>query len=75
MRIHLRGRVLLLIAAILACIFALSAQSRQIEISSFQNQSRLSNNSDFGFDVSYNVGELKVREIQTKEGLFDELSI
>lgn len=75
MHIHLRGRVLLLIAAILVCVFALSAQGRQIEVSSSQNQSRLSNNSDFGFDVSYNVGELKIREIQTKEGLFDELSI
>ncbi|NLW18904.1 MAG: hypothetical protein GXY81_04360 [Candidatus Cloacimonetes bacterium] len=75
MHIHLRGRVLLLTAAILVCVFALSAQTRQIEVSQSQNQVRLGNNSDFGFDVSYSVGDLKIREVQTKEGLFDELFI
>ncbi len=68
-------RMILLIAVILASFMALSAQTRQIELSTSANQALLKNNSDLGFDVQYNVGELKLREIQTKEGAFDELSI
>lgn len=70
-----KGKVLLLIALTLAFALALSAQTRQLDLSSSANQAVLKNNSDLGFDVNFSVGELKITEVQTKEGTFDELSI
>ena len=70
-----QARMLLLLAAILTAAFALPAQTRQVELSSAPNQAVLRNNSDYGFDVNYSVGELKIVEVQTKKGTFDELSI
>jgi len=70
-----KGKVLLLLALTLTFALALSAQTRQVELSPTTNQALLRNNSDLGFDVNYSVGELKIIEVQTKEGTFDELSI
>ncbi len=75
MRFNQTGKAVLLIAAILACFFTLSAQTRQIDLSASPNQAQLRNNSDLGFDVNFRVGQLKINEIQTKSGTFDELSI
>jgi len=75
MNFKLEIKTLLLLAAILTAAFALSAQSRQVELSPNPNRAALRNNSDLGFDVNYTVGELKIMEVQTKEGTFDELSI
>ncbi len=67
--------LILLLVAILTAAFALTAQTRQVELSLAPNQALLRNNSDLGFDVNYSVGELKIMEVQTQEGTFDELSI
>jgi hypothetical protein len=75
MKIKLPGKAILLIGLILACAFALSAADRQVNLSSSGNQARLLNNSDLGFDVQFRVGDLKIMEVQTKKGTFDELSI
>ncbi len=65
-----------LIAALLLCCTAfLAAADRQIFLSGEANQALLTNNGELGFDVQFKVGELKIREIQTKKGTFDELSI
>ncbi len=70
-----RGKVIPLIAVALAFALTLSAQTRQIDLSTSANEARLNNNSDLGFDVQYSVGALKILEVQTREGAFDELSI
>jgi len=75
MKIKLPGKAILLIGLILACAFALSAADRQVNLSSSGNHARLLNNSDLGFDVQFRVGDLKIMEVQTKKGTFDELSI
>ncbi|MGB4309945.1 MAG: C25 family peptidase propeptide domain-containing protein, partial [Candidatus Cloacimonadaceae bacterium] len=75
MNFKFQAKILLLLAVILTAAFALSAQSRQVELSPNPNRAALRNNSDLGFDVNYQVGELKIMEVQTKEGTFDELSI
>ncbi|MBW6514894.1 MAG: gingipain R, partial [Candidatus Syntrophosphaera sp.] len=69
------GKILPLLAFILVSFVSLSATQRQIELSSFPNQATLSANSDFGFNVQFRIGELKIREVQTKSGLFDELYV
>ena len=35
----------------------------------------LKNNSDLGFEVSYRIGQLGLREVNTRQGSYDELSI
>ncbi len=70
-----KGKMMLLLVLTLALALGLSAESRRIDLSSSSNQALLRNNSDLGFDVQYSVGELKITEVQTKEGAFDELSI
>ena len=75
MNFKLETKILLLLVAILTAAFALTAQTRQVELSLAPNQALLRNNSDLGFDVNYSVGELKIMEVQTQEGTFDELSI
>ena len=75
MNFKFQAKILLLLAVILTAALALTAQTRQVELSLNPNQALLKNNSDLGFDVNYSVGELKIMEVQTKEGMFDELSI
>ena len=75
MNFKFQAKILLLLAVILTAALALTAQTRQVELSHTPNQALLKNNSDLGFDVNYSVGELKIMEVQTKEGVFDELSI
>ncbi|MDZ4182368.1 MAG: C25 family cysteine peptidase, partial [Candidatus Cloacimonadaceae bacterium] len=69
------SKLLLLIAIALACIVMLPAQSRQILLSGTPNSVNIQNNSDLGFEVRYQVGNLSVNEISTKRGLYDEISI
>jgi hypothetical protein len=69
------GKLSLLLVILVAFVLPLSAADRQIFLSSEGNQANLRNNTDMGFDVQYKVGELKINEIQTKAGLFDEISI
>ena len=75
MNFKFQAKILLLLAVILTVALALTAQTRQVELSLNPNQAALRNNSDLGFDVNYSVGELRIMEVQTKEGMFDELSI
>ncbi len=70
-----QAKLLLLLAVMFTAAFALSAQSRQVELSHTPNRALLKNNSDLGFDVNYKVGALKIIEVQTQKGAFDELSI
>ncbi|MGI6198171.1 MAG: C25 family cysteine peptidase, partial [Candidatus Cloacimonadaceae bacterium] len=70
-----QAKLLLLLAVMFTAAFALSAQSRQVELSHTPNRALLKNNSDLGFDVNYKVGALKIIEVQTQKGTFDELSI
>ncbi|MDP2172552.1 MAG: C25 family cysteine peptidase [Candidatus Cloacimonadaceae bacterium] len=66
---------LLLCVIALVVVIMLPAQSRQIDLLGTPNSVALQNNTDLGFEVRYQVGNLTVREINTKKGLFDELSI
>lgn len=75
MRSSLNGKVMMIIAIMLSFGLFLSAQSRQIDLSTQASQTRLSNNSDLGFDVQFRIGRLSVQETQTQGGIYDELSI
>lgn len=68
-------KVILLMVISFVFALALSAQTRQVDLSPSASQALLHNNSDLGFDVHYTVGELQIREVQTKAGMFDELFI
>ncbi|MFO7660820.1 MAG: C25 family peptidase propeptide domain-containing protein, partial [Candidatus Cloacimonadaceae bacterium] len=67
--------VMLIAIGLLGLTAVLSAQTRQVSVADFPNQTRIMNNSDFGFEVEFKVGDLMVNEIKTKNGLYDELSI
>ncbi len=69
------GKLWLILALLLAVTALLPAQSRQITLTEAANQAQVYNNSDLGFEVRFQIGELKLREVQTKAGLFDELYI
>ena len=56
MNFKFQAKILLLLAVILTAAFALTAQSRQVELSPNPNRAALRNNSDLGFDVNYQVG-------------------
>ncbi len=75
MSLKSQAKILLLLAVILSAAFALSAQSRQVELNHTPNRALLKNNSDLGFEVNYQVGKLNILEVQTRKGTFDELSI
>ncbi|MDX9950448.1 MAG: C25 family cysteine peptidase, partial [Candidatus Syntrophosphaera sp.] len=68
-------KILALVLTLLVISLGLFAQNRQIELESTSNQLILSNNSDYGFDVNFSLGQIQIREVQTKEGLFDELFV
>ena len=69
------GKAVLIISVLLSFCLILSAQSRQIDLSTQSNQTLLKNNSDLGFEVNYRIGQLSLREVNTRAGSFDELSI
>jgi len=69
------AKALVLVLTLLVISLGLFAQNRQIELESSSNQLILSNNSDYGFDVNFSLGHIQIREVQTKEGLFDELFV
>ncbi|HPN41307.1 MAG TPA: C25 family cysteine peptidase, partial [Candidatus Cloacimonadota bacterium] len=69
------GKAVLIISVLLSFCLILSAQSRQIDLSTQSNQTLLKNNSDLGFEVSYSINQLSLREVNTRAGSFDELSI
>jgi hypothetical protein len=75
MRITGIARLMLLGIAILALSFGLAAQSRQLNLSAAPNSVFPSNQNELGFEVRYSVSDLKINEVQTREGAFDELSI
>lgn len=52
------GKALLIISVLLSFCLILSAQSRQIDLSTQSSQTLLKNNSDLGFEVSYRIGQL-----------------
>lgn len=53
----------------------LQASTRELFLSSNSNNAILRNNNDYGFDVSFAAQKLELKEIQTKSGSFDEISI
>jgi multisubunit Na+/H+ antiporter MnhC subunit len=69
------GRNMLLILLVLAIATAVSAQVRQVSLSTQAAETTLINNSDLGFEVAYRVSGLSIREVNTREGAFDELTI
>jgi len=68
-------KLLILLTILLSMTFILNAVDRKIDISAAANQARLDNNGDLGFDVHYRVGDIGIREVQTKKGAFDEVYI
>ena len=66
---------MLLIMLILAVATAVFAQPRQISLSTQPTETSIRNNSDLGFEASFKVSSLNIREVNTREGMFDELSI
>jgi hypothetical protein len=54
---------------------ALPAQARQFEVSDSPDRVSLLSNDRYGFEVKFQIGKLNLREVKTKAGLFDELSI
>lgn len=72
---HKPAKILALMAALLSIGVGLFAQNRQIELETNSNQLTLTNTSDFGFEASFSLGIIQIREVQTKEGIFDELFV
>jgi len=69
------GKAILILVILLSLTFVLSAQSRQINLSTSATQTSLQNNSSMGFEVSYRVSQLEVNQVDTRGGIFEELSI
>lgn len=69
------GRKMLMIMLILAIATAVFAQARQISLSTTPSETTIRNNSDLGFEAAFRVSGLTLREVNTREGIFDELSI
>jgi len=67
--------VMLIIFSIISLASSLFAQAKQISVSESPNQTNLVNNTQFGFDVEFKVGDFKIEEIKTRGGTFDEISI
>lgn len=53
----------------------LSAQSRDLTLSPDPNHTRLLENGSLAFTSSFRIGQLSISEIQTRGGVFDQLSI
>ncbi|PKN79923.1 MAG: hypothetical protein CVU48_03870 [Candidatus Cloacimonetes bacterium HGW-Cloacimonetes-1] len=68
------SKSVVLILLIALSVFALSAVDRTVNIGT-QNQVLLRNNSDFGFDIQYKVGNFTLTEVNTKAGTFDKIDI
>ncbi len=71
-----RFMIMLVFTLVLTCVTAyLSAETRQVDLSTTPSQAVLRNSDDLGFDVDFTVENLKLNTVQTKAGTFDELSI
>jgi len=69
-------RITLLILAFLTVMVAgVSANVRPVSFSTASDPIKLLNNSDYGFELNFNVHEYKLETISTKLGEFDQLSI
>lgn len=73
MNVYKPAKSIILTALMLALGITLIAADRQIDVSKNNNQARLSNNGDLGFDVHYAVGDIAIREVQTSQGPYDEV--
>ncbi|MGC9361727.1 MAG: C25 family cysteine peptidase, partial [Candidatus Syntrophosphaera sp.] len=75
MTVSRKMNFLILLAMMLAMTFALNAKERMIDLADADNQALLANNGDFGFDVHFKVGDIGIREVQTRQGAFDEIFV
>ncbi len=71
----LPGKFAIILTLLLCAAFGLAGQDRIVSLSGTGNQALLNDNSDLGFNLQYRLGELKIRETQTKAGVFDELYV
>ena len=69
------GPATILIIMIFTLCLPLQANTRELLLSSNSNNAILRNSNDYGFDVSFAAQKLELKEIQTKAGSFDEISI
>ncbi len=69
------GKSVLLVLIFALSVFTLSAVDRTVAVGTTQNQVLLRNNSDFGFDIQYKVGDYTLTEVNTKAGVFDKIDI
>lgn len=74
--LHARTRlVMLLIAMLLISTLSFAADARKVSFSSSGNKAELVNNNDFGFELQFKLQDFNLEEIQTKAGVFDQITI
>lgn len=66
---------LLVISIIAVTLSPLAAQSRKIGVTDAVSGIRLTDNNSYGFELEFKTGELKLEEVKTKGGVFDEIFI
>ncbi len=65
----------LIVFSFICSSFLFASESRTITLSNNPSTTRLLSNNQYGFEVKFEVGKLDIKEVSTKAGLFDELSI
>ena len=65
----------LIVFCFICSSFLFASESRTITLSNNPSTTRLLSNNQYGFEVKFEVGKLDIKEVSTKAGLFDELSI
>ena len=65
----------LIVFIFIRCSLLFASEPRTIALSNVPSTTRLFNNNQYGFEVKFEVGRLDLKEVATKAGTFDELSI
>ncbi|MFA7028878.1 MAG: C25 family peptidase propeptide domain-containing protein [Candidatus Cloacimonadaceae bacterium] len=65
----------LIVFSFICCSFLFADESRTITFSNLPTTTRLLNNNQYGFEVKFEIGKLELKEVTTKAGTFDELTI
>jgi hypothetical protein len=67
--------IMLMVITLIGFSSILSAQTRQVSLSNSTSGARLTQNHQYGFEVEFKVGDLRMEEVKTRGGTFDEISI
>jgi hypothetical protein len=70
---------LCIVFCILFCFIGFTSellgQSRQISVSGSKTDTKLTSNSDYGFNLEFTIGDINTFEVNTKAGVFDEIAV